>query len=44
MVLTIQKDTNQLEKLKNELGEEPVNQIGFIIPSETEEDDEDDEI
>ena len=43
MVLTIQKDTNQLEKLKNELGEEPVNQIGFIIPNEKEEDDEEDD-
>lgn len=43
MVLTIQKDTNQLEKLKNELGGEPVNQIGFIIPNEVEEDDEEDD-
>ena len=43
MVLTIQKDTNQLEKLKNELGEEPVNQIGLIIPNEVEEDDEEDD-
>lgn len=42
MVLTIQKDTNQLEKIKNELGEEPVNQIGFIIPNEEEDDEEDD--
>lgn len=42
MILTIQKDTNQLEKLKNELGEEPVNQIGFIIPNEKEDDEEDD--
>ena len=42
MVLTIQKDTNQLEKLKNELGEEPVNQIGFIIPNKEEDDEEDD--
>lgn len=39
MVLSIQADTNALEKLKNELGEEPVNQIGFIIPSEEEDDD-----
>ena len=44
MVVQIQKDTNDLTKLKLEVEAEPVNQIGFVIPSEEEDDELDDNL